>query len=62
MSTITKIENNKISFKENLLPKLAEKIKISFETLQEKYISDKFVYKVYKNQVLEIVFKVAEKK
>ena len=62
MSAISKIENNKISFKENLLPKLAEIFKISFETLQEKYFSDKFAYEVYKNQVPETVFKVAEKK
>ena len=62
MSAISKIENNKIRFKENLLPKLAEIFKISLGTLQEKYFSDKFAHEVYKNQVPETVFKVAEKK
>jgi len=62
MSAISKIENNKISFKENLLPKLAEIFEIAFEIIQEKYFSDKFAYEVYKNRVPETVFKVAEKK
>jgi transcriptional regulator with XRE-family HTH domain len=62
MSAISKIENNKISFKENLLPKLAEIFDIALETVQEKYFSDKFAYEVYKNQVPETVFKVDEKK
>jgi len=62
MSAISKIENNKISFKENLLSKLAEIFDIALETVQEKYFSDKFAYEVYKNQVPETVFKVAEKK
>jgi len=62
MSAISKIENNKIKFKENLLPIFAEIFDIALEIIQEKYFSDKFAYEVYQNKVPETVFKVAEQK
>ena len=62
MSAISKIENRKIKFKENLLPKLAEIFNLDINLIMEKYFSDKFAFEVYKNRVPETVFKVAEEK
>ena len=62
MSAISKIENRKIKFKENLLPKLVEIFDLDINLIMEKYYSDKFAIEVYQNGVPETVFKVAEEK
>jgi len=62
MSAISKIENNKVVFKEQLLPKLSEIFELDFNFVKEKYFSEKFAYEVFKNSVPESVFRIAEEK
>ncbi len=62
MSAISKIENNKVKFKESLLTRLSEIFELDYNVVKEKFYSDKFANEVYLNKVPETVFKVAEEK
>jgi len=62
MSAISKIENDKIKFKESLLIQLSEIFELDYNVVKEKFYSDKFANEVYLNKVPETVFKVAEEK
>jgi len=62
MSAISKIENDKVKFKESLLTTLSEIFELDYNVVKEKFYSDKFATEVYQNKVPETVFKVAEEK
>ena len=59
---LSKIENGKKKFKATQLTKLAEIFELDIEKIKEQYFSDEIAKVIYKNNVSETVFKVAEEK
>ena len=59
---LSKIETGKKRLNVKLLPKLAEIFELDIEKIKEQYFSDEIAKVIYKNNVSETVFKVAEEK
>ena len=59
---LSKIETGKKKFNAQLLPKLAEIFELDIEEIKEQYFSDEIAKVIYKNNVSDTVFKVAEQK
>lgn len=61
-STLSKIENQKRSISQEILPKLAEVFKLNIRTLQKEFYSEKIAELIYREQDSSEVLKLAEEK
>ncbi|WP_316814455.1 helix-turn-helix transcriptional regulator [Pedobacter nyackensis] len=61
-STLSKIENNKRSVPEDILPKLARIFKLDKKSLDKEYLSEKIAFIIYNKSNCSELFQLAEEK